>query len=149
MRLRTTDSIALSGIGDDPGRASVVVRAASGSRYSRTVDADANQSRPDRAVADRTGRSLMNVPLADSRSVTTSERAFDGERAVSTGDRLIVDVDLALRDAADGHRRAFDERIDERGSADGNLNGRGHGYRIPVSCTPRWPKSRALPLPLC
>ena len=65
--------------------------------------------------------------------------SFDGYRtptehplAVAIGAQL-----SKLGDTADRHRCAFDKRINDGGSTDGNLNGRGHGYRIPVSCTPR------------
>ena len=86
--------------------------------------ADANQVARAAPSPTSTGRSLTNVPFADSRSVTSSAVAAHGERAVAARHRLVVDVDLALRDAADRHRRAVDERVDERGSADGNLNSR-------------------------
>ena len=44
---------------------------------------------------------------------------------MTTGHGLIVDMDLALRDAADGHRRTVDERVDDGSAANGNLNSRG------------------------
>ena len=36
-----------------------------------------------------------------------------------------------------GQRHVRDERTDDGGATNGNLNGRSHGYRIPVSCTRR------------
>ena len=69
MRLRTTDCIVLSGSATTlavPPR-----RNAPGSRYSSTVEPTRIKS-PGPADADFTGRSLMKVPLADSRSVTSS-----------------------------------------------------------------------------
>ena len=135
MRRRMTDSIALSASAATLRRAAPP-RGAAGSRNSSTVEPTRIRS-PGRAAADLTGRSLRNVPLADSRSVTTHRAAVQRQRAVAARDRLIVDVDLALHHASDGHRHAIGERVHQRGAPHRNLSSRRHGYRIPVSCAHR------------
>ena len=135
MRLRMTDSISRS--------ASAATLAVPTPLARRVRIAVLEHGRADANQVARPRRGGLHRALVEKRPVRRFEigddqrRALHRERAMTARDRLVVDVNLALHDAADRHRRALDERVDERGSTDGNLNSRRHGYRIPVSCTPR------------
>ena len=95
-----------------------------GSRTSR-IAAPSRIRSPARAVASLTGRSLTNVPLADSRSLTWSTPlSVQRDGAVPARHGRIVELQIALRRAPRDERLPGRQRDDAIGVADDELESR-------------------------